>query len=81
MDGQEAQLLLEETEKWLKIYLKWLRKECVHLQRHLQLLFLSFKNLQVYFLQCRRDFGLLHLEQTEKECLSQLARVTQMAAR
>nr|XP_019598487.1 PREDICTED: E3 ubiquitin-protein ligase DZIP3 [Rhinolophus sinicus] len=35
---------------------------------------------EVYFLQCRRDFGLLHLEQTEKECLSQLARVTQMAA-
>lgn len=34
----------------------------------------------VYFLQCRRDFGLLHLEQTEKECLSQLARVTHMAA-
>jgi len=36
---------------------------------------------EVYFLQCRRDFGLLHLEQTEKECLSQLARVTHMAAR
>ncbi|XP_014647752.1 PREDICTED: E3 ubiquitin-protein ligase DZIP3 isoform X5 [Ceratotherium simum simum] len=35
---------------------------------------------EVYFLQCRRDFGLLHLEQTEKECLSQLARVTHMAA-
>ncbi|XP_066097038.1 E3 ubiquitin-protein ligase DZIP3 isoform X3 [Saccopteryx bilineata] len=35
---------------------------------------------EVYFLQCRRDFGVLHLEQTEKECLSQLARVTQMAA-
>ncbi|XP_059543877.1 E3 ubiquitin-protein ligase DZIP3 isoform X2 [Myotis daubentonii] len=35
---------------------------------------------EVYFLQCRRDFGLLHLEQTEKECLSHLARVTQMAA-
>ncbi|XP_010969058.2 E3 ubiquitin-protein ligase DZIP3 isoform X2 [Camelus ferus] len=35
---------------------------------------------EVYFLQCRRDFGLLHLEQTEKECLSQLARVTNMAA-
>ncbi|KAM8770064.1 E3 ubiquitin-protein ligase DZIP3 isoform 2-T2 [Rhynchonycteris naso] len=35
---------------------------------------------EVYFLQCRRDFGLLHLKQTEKECLSQLARVTQMAA-
>ncbi|KAM5276833.1 E3 ubiquitin-protein ligase DZIP3 isoform 10-T11 [Hipposideros larvatus] len=35
---------------------------------------------EVYFLQCRRDFGLLHLQQTEKECLSQLARVTQMAA-
>ncbi|KAF6384640.1 DAZ interacting zinc finger protein 3 [Rhinolophus ferrumequinum] len=35
---------------------------------------------EVYFLQCRRDFGLLHLEQTEKECLSQLARATQMAA-
>nr|XP_045003231.1 E3 ubiquitin-protein ligase DZIP3 isoform X3 [Jaculus jaculus] len=34
---------------------------------------------EVYFLQCRRDFGLLHLEQTEKECLSQLARVTHMA--
>ncbi|EDK98103.1 mCG128616, isoform CRA_b [Mus musculus] len=34
----------------------------------------------VYFLQCRRDFGLLHLEQTEKECLNQLARVTHMAA-
>ncbi|XP_052015070.1 E3 ubiquitin-protein ligase DZIP3 isoform X5 [Apodemus sylvaticus] len=35
---------------------------------------------EVYFLQCRRDFGLLHLEQTEKECLNQLARVTHMAA-
>ncbi|XP_021119667.1 E3 ubiquitin-protein ligase DZIP3 isoform X8 [Heterocephalus glaber] len=35
---------------------------------------------EVYFLQCRRDFGLLHLEQTEKECLSQLSRVTHMAA-
>ncbi|XP_061243899.1 E3 ubiquitin-protein ligase DZIP3 isoform X6 [Bos javanicus] len=35
---------------------------------------------EVYFLQCRRDFGLLHLEQTEKECLSQLARATHMAA-
>uniref|UniRef100_A0A452GA52 E3 ubiquitin-protein ligase DZIP3 n=1 Tax=Capra hircus TaxID=9925 RepID=A0A452GA52_CAPHI len=35
---------------------------------------------EVYFLQCRRDFGLLHLEQTEKECLSQLARATRMAA-
>ncbi|XP_005386418.1 PREDICTED: E3 ubiquitin-protein ligase DZIP3 isoform X2 [Chinchilla lanigera] len=35
---------------------------------------------EVYFLQCRRDFALLHLEQTEKECLSQLARVTHMAA-
>ncbi|XP_036205973.1 E3 ubiquitin-protein ligase DZIP3 isoform X4 [Myotis myotis] len=35
---------------------------------------------EVYFLQCRRDFGLLHLEQTEKECLSHLTRVTQMAA-
>ncbi|XP_066202877.1 E3 ubiquitin-protein ligase DZIP3 isoform X1 [Saccopteryx leptura] len=35
---------------------------------------------ELYFLQCRRDFGVLHLEQTEKECLSQLARVTQMAA-
>ncbi|XP_071471478.1 E3 ubiquitin-protein ligase DZIP3 isoform X3 [Marmota flaviventris] len=35
---------------------------------------------KVYFLQCRRDFGLLHLEQTEKECLNQLARVTHMAA-
>ncbi|XP_042637687.1 E3 ubiquitin-protein ligase DZIP3 [Orycteropus afer afer] len=35
---------------------------------------------EVYFLQCRRDFGLLHLEQTERECLSQLARVTHMAA-
>ncbi|XP_029795117.1 E3 ubiquitin-protein ligase DZIP3 [Suricata suricatta] len=35
---------------------------------------------EVYFLQCRRDFGLLHLEQTEKECLSQLARVSRMAA-
>ncbi|XP_047579974.1 E3 ubiquitin-protein ligase DZIP3 isoform X4 [Lutra lutra] len=35
---------------------------------------------EVYFLQCRRDFGLLHLEQTEKECLSHLARVTHMAA-
>ncbi|OBS73668.1 hypothetical protein A6R68_15794, partial [Neotoma lepida] len=30
--------------------------------------------------ECRRDFGLLHLEQTEKECLNQLARVTHMAA-
>ncbi|XP_055965354.1 E3 ubiquitin-protein ligase DZIP3 isoform X3 [Sorex fumeus] len=37
-------------------------------------------NAEVYFLQCRRDFGLLHLEQTEKECLNQLARVTHMAA-
>uniref|UniRef100_A0A8C9PD62 E3 ubiquitin-protein ligase DZIP3 n=1 Tax=Spermophilus dauricus TaxID=99837 RepID=A0A8C9PD62_SPEDA len=37
-------------------------------------------SLHVYFLQCRRDFGLLHLEQTEKECLNQLARVTHMAA-
>ncbi|XP_006890090.1 PREDICTED: E3 ubiquitin-protein ligase DZIP3-like [Elephantulus edwardii] len=36
--------------------------------------------LTVYFLQCRRDFGLLHLEQTEKECLSQLTRVTHLAA-
>ncbi|XP_043748532.1 E3 ubiquitin-protein ligase DZIP3 isoform X7 [Cervus elaphus] len=35
---------------------------------------------EVYFLQCRRDFGLLHLEQTEKECLGQLARATHMAA-
>ncbi|XP_057552714.1 E3 ubiquitin-protein ligase DZIP3 isoform X3 [Hippopotamus amphibius kiboko] len=35
---------------------------------------------EIYFLQCRRDFGLLHLEQTEKECLSQLARATHMAA-
>ncbi|XP_060054395.1 E3 ubiquitin-protein ligase DZIP3 isoform X4 [Erinaceus europaeus] len=35
---------------------------------------------EVYFLQCRRDFGLLQLEQTEKECLSQLTRVTHMAA-
>ncbi|CAI9169353.1 unnamed protein product [Rangifer tarandus platyrhynchus] len=35
---------------------------------------------EVYFLQCRRDFGLLHLEQTEKECLSQLARATHRAA-
>ncbi|KAM6223983.1 E3 ubiquitin-protein ligase DZIP3 [Rhynchocyon petersi] len=35
---------------------------------------------EVYFLQCRRDFGLLHLEQTEKECLSQLARVSHLAA-
>ncbi|XP_038201071.1 E3 ubiquitin-protein ligase DZIP3 isoform X3 [Arvicola amphibius] len=35
---------------------------------------------EVYFLQCRRDFGLLHLEQTEKECLNQLSRVTHMAA-
>ncbi|XP_070311037.1 E3 ubiquitin-protein ligase DZIP3 isoform X7 [Odocoileus virginianus] len=35
---------------------------------------------EVYFLQCRRDFGLLHLEQTEKECLGQLARATHRAA-
>ncbi|XP_064129073.1 E3 ubiquitin-protein ligase DZIP3 isoform X3 [Loxodonta africana] len=35
---------------------------------------------EVHFLQCRRDFGLLHLEQTEKECLSQLARATHMVA-
>ncbi|XP_045142108.1 E3 ubiquitin-protein ligase DZIP3 isoform X3 [Echinops telfairi] len=35
---------------------------------------------EVYFLQCRRDFALLHLEQTEKECLGQLSRVTHMAA-
>ncbi|KAM9201255.1 LOW QUALITY PROTEIN: E3 ubiquitin-protein ligase DZIP3 [Dugong dugon] len=35
---------------------------------------------EVYFLQRRRDFGLLHLEQTEKECLSQLTRATHMAA-
>ncbi|XP_049641560.1 E3 ubiquitin-protein ligase DZIP3 [Suncus etruscus] len=35
---------------------------------------------EVYFLQCRRDFGLLHLEQTEKECVHQLNRVTHMAA-